>query len=174
MENTAQTASDVVFGGVGKLPEDAFADDSNWKNKILGGAGEKFNLEKSTSVDEDSEKSVNAADPQKGKWGGKSVNNGRKLSAKVEKIPNENYVRRVIFRVSSTNQVEKPLKGKVVFHLHPTFTRQIREADVVDGIAEISLVAYGAFTVGAEADNGGTLLEFDLVDLDDGDSFFKR
>ena len=144
------------------------------KNKVLGSTGEKFNLEKLTSVEEDSEKSVNAGDPQKGRWGGKPINNGRKLSAKVEKIPNENYVRRVIFRVSSTNQVEKPLKERVAFHFHPTFTRQIREADVVNGIAEISLVAYGAFTIGAKADNGETLLEFDLVNLGDGDPFFKR
>lgn len=114
------------------------------------------------------------ADPQKGKWGGKPAVNGRVLSARIEKIPNESFFRRVIVRVESTD-LSRPLTGKVVFHLHPTFTTPTFEEPVIDGVAETSLISYGVFTVGAETDNGETQLELDLVSLNDKkDQFFQR
>jgi len=119
-------------------------------------------------------KIANDADPQKGMWGGSPSNNGRLLSTLIEKIPGEDYFRRVILRVGSTDAA-KPLSGKVTFHLHPTFNTPDFDVPVVDGVAETSLVSYGAFTVGAEADDGATKLELDLASLNDGkDQFFKR
>jgi hypothetical protein len=119
-------------------------------------------------------KKADDGDLQKGKWGESPSANGRQLSARIEKIPGENYYRRVILRVESTD-ASKPLTGKVTFHLHPTFNEPNFDESVVDGVAETSLISYGAFTVGAEADNGETKLELDLTSLDDGkDQFFKR
>jgi len=113
-------------------------------------------------------------DPQKRQWGGKPSNNGRVLSAHIERIPNESFYHRVILRVESTD-LSKPLTGKVIFHLHPTFNTPDIDVPVVNGIAETSIVSYGAFTVGAEADKGATQLELDLTSLDDGkDQFFQR
>ena len=120
----------------------------------------------------------NADDPQKGQWGGKTVDEetNRRISARVEKISGEDYFRRIIVRVESTDPVNNPLTGKVTFHLHPTFDEPVINVRVIRGIAETKLVAYGAFTIGAEADEGKTKLELDLTkELDDGkDPFFKR
>ena len=113
-------------------------------------------------------------DPQKGKWGGSPTANNRLFSARIETIPDEQTFRRIVLRVESTDPA-KPLTGKVTFHLHPTFNKQDFDQSVVDGVAETSLVSYGAFTAGAEADEGETKLELDLTTLDDGmDQFFKR
>ena len=113
-------------------------------------------------------------DPQKGKWGESPSSNGRLFSARVEKIPDESVFRRVVLRVESTDAT-KPLSGNVKFHLHPTFANSEVEVPVINGVAETSVVAYGAFTVGAEADGGATKLEFNLVTLNDKkDQFFQR
>ena len=143
------------------------------KDAALRGTGGKTlpaGAERNASVKAGSD----SEDPQKGKWGGSSSNNGRLLTARVEKIPDESIFRRVVLRVESTDAT-KPLSGSVTFHLHPTFPNSIIDEPVINGIAEISVVAYGAFTVGAEADGGATQLEFDLVTLDDKkDQFFQR
>jgi hypothetical protein len=119
---------------------------------------------------------TNPLDPQKGRWGGKEINNGRKISAEIKKIEGNDFNRKVIVKVESTDPSSHPLTGKVIFHLHPTFIPPEYDEDVIDGVAETELVSYGAFTIGAEADGGKTKLEFDLTTLDkDGkDPFFKR
>lgn len=126
------------------------------------------------SVNAEELKIINNADRQKGLWGGSPSNNSRLLSAFIEKIPGEDYFRRVVLQVESTNAA-KPLSGKVTFHLHQTFNTPDFDVPVVNGVAETSLVSYGVFTVGAEADNGATKLELDLASLNDGkDQFFNR
>lgn len=119
-------------------------------------------------------KIINNADPQKRSWGGSPSSNGRLLSARIEKIPGEDYFRRVILRVEFIDP-SKPLSGKATFHLHPTFNQPDFEVAAANGAAETSLISYGAFTVGAEADGGATRLELDLASLNDGaDQFFNR
>ena len=114
-------------------------------------------------------------DLQKGRWGGRPSNNERMISATVEKIPDKNYHRKIIVTVESINPDKNPLTGKVTFHLHPSFEKNVYEENVVDGIARTEIISYGAFTIGAEADNGSTKLELDLAHLDDNqDPFFKR
>ncbi|MFZ1516217.1 MAG: pYEATS domain-containing protein [Saprospiraceae bacterium] len=100
-------------------------------------------------------------DPQKGKWGGLSEKSGRKISAMVGSLDVSGNYFRVILRVESTN-VLKPLKGIVVFHLHDSFENKNPKILVENGIAELSLLAWAAFTVGAETDNGNVKLELDL------------
>jgi hypothetical protein len=118
------------------------------------------------------------ADPQKGKWSGKSTDDltHRKLTADIKEIPSNKYLRRVVFRVESTDPINFALKDTVVFHLHPTFNKPIVEVKPIDNVAEISLVSYGAFTVGAETDKGQTKLELDLAESSykNDDPFFKR
>jgi hypothetical protein len=55
-----------------------------------------------------------------------------------------------------------PLEDEVVFHLHPTFTKNVVHVPAKNGRARLSLGGWGAFTVGAEADGGRTTLELDL------------
>jgi hypothetical protein len=106
---------------------------------------------------------VNSYDPQKGRFGGLSINKGRKLSAEV--TPAQGYPGNydVTLKVESIDP-SKPLKGQVTFYLHHTFLRPVRVVSIKDGIALLELLAYGAFTAGAVADEGETLLELDLAE----------
>jgi hypothetical protein len=97
-------------------------------------------------------------DPEKGRWGGRAMDRGRVLSATVYEIADGWYSIELALR--STNG---PLDGEVVFHVHPSFPRPVRRIPVVDGKATLTLCGWGAFTVGAEADNGHTTLELDLA-----------
>lgn len=102
-----------------------------------------------------------ALDPQKGRWGGKAETKYRMLTATIKQITDNEWAD-IILRVESTDQNNHPLKGVVVFHLHPTFTNTSPVIIVIGGIAELKIKAWGAFTVGAEADGGTTQLELDL------------
>lgn len=111
-------------------------------------------------------------DPQKGQWGGSPVNNNRELKAKVTSLPGSIPLYRIELEVVSTNTFY-PLTGKVTFHLHPSFAHPTIEVDVVDGKATLSILSYGSFTVGAEADNGLTKLELDLEELEGVSEHFR-
>lgn len=102
-------------------------------------------------------------DPQKGQWGGINERNGRKLSATVKPTVGREDLYDVVLKVESTDAAN-PLSGTIKFHLHPTFFNSNPIIFVQDGKAELKLVAWGAFTVGAEADNGDTQLELDLAE----------
>ncbi len=152
VERKANAAIDASLRGTGKQPP-----------TIESGAAPK----RAKTPEED--------DPHKGKFGGESSVGGRNLSARIEKVPNESVFRRVVLKVESTDPAQNPLKGQVTFHLHPTFNVSVFDEPVIDGIAETSIISYGAFTVGAVADEGKTRLELDLTSLDDNkDQFFKR
>jgi hypothetical protein len=100
-------------------------------------------------------------DPQKGKWGGKAIDNGRQLSAEVIPISDSNFFK-VTILVKSIKP-GPPLKGLVKFHLHNTFLNPDPVIAVENNEAVLVLnKVYGAFTVGAEADDGNTTLELDL------------
>jgi hypothetical protein len=104
---------------------------------------------------------IHEDDPQKGQWGGESKSNDRELSATVK---SDNGWFKVVLKVLSTNR-EKPLRGSVTFHLHDSFPSMHVKVPVSKGEAKIIRRAYGAFTVGAEADDGETRLELDLSQL---------
>lgn len=98
-------------------------------------------------------------DPQKGMWGGKKENNGLKLSASVTETENPDLFK---LKLKVEPVKNRNLTGTVIFHLHDTFNDMNPEIYVRDNKAELNLIVYGAFTVGAEADNGRTQLELDL------------
>ncbi len=113
-----------------------------------------------------------ADDPQKGKWKGEPERNDRRLSATATPMPGNNELFKVVLKVISTNP-SMPLRNFVVFHLHPSFLNPNPKIYVIDGIATLELVAWGAFTVGAETDSGSTQLELDLAELPDAPMLFK-
>jgi hypothetical protein len=108
-------------------------------------------------------------DPQKGRWGGLSRASGRALSAHVEEVSSDWFA--IDLTVQPTD--DRPLTGSVAFHLHPSFGGEPRVVDVVDGAASLRVHAYGAFTVGVEADGGSTRLEIDLAELADAPQLFR-
>jgi hypothetical protein len=122
-------------------------------------------IEKTAEIDED--------DPNKGQFGGSPESNGRKLSATIRPDAGPRSARcRVHITVVSIDST-RPLAGKVRFHLHPTFGRWATYiVDVKNGVAEHEIVSYGAFTIGAETDDGKVRLELDLVDVPGGTKRF--
>lgn len=113
-------------------------------------------------------------DPWKGVFGGSSTNANRKLSATVSRI-NTNNLYRIQLRVVSLDPLKDPLLGSVQFFLHQTFANDRPVVAVTPGgIAELTLSAWGAFTVGALADGGNTRLELNLADLEYAPIEFRR
>jgi hypothetical protein len=103
-------------------------------------------------------------DPQKGRWGGKSESNGLKIVVgEISHLKSDPAYYNVPVKVVSTDPKARPLKGKVRFHLHDTFSPEVEEVVATNDSAKLNLVAYGAFTVGVETEDG-TQLEIDLAD----------
>ena len=102
-------------------------------------------------------------DPNKGQFGLSSERLGRRLRANVSTGDRPDWFR-VELTVESTNDL--PLNGDVEFYLHPTFRPPVTRVKTGGGkSATLTLSAWGAFTVGATADEGLTRLELDLAQL---------
>jgi hypothetical protein len=121
------------------------------------------------------EAALEGTDPEKGCWGGSPTANDRILEAKVTPAGASGEWFKIELTVRSLKPTEHPLVGNVTFHLHPTFKqRVVTEAVGPDGVARLERFAYGAFTVGAECDNGQTKLELDLAKLPDAPPKFRE
>jgi hypothetical protein len=114
-------------------------------------------------------------DPQKGLWGGRRESNYKKVTAgKIRPLRSDSENYRIPLEVGSTDPAGHPLTGKVRFHLHDTFRPSVEEVVAEHGVARLTLVAYGAFTVGVDLEDG-TKLEIDLADPDiDAPKAFKE
>jgi hypothetical protein len=111
-------------------------------------------------------------DPQKGKWGGQPESNGKKITAFVTPGDLANGLFKINLQVKSTDP-NNTLTGRVKFYLHPTYQNSEPEVVSKNGIAELNLVAYGAFTVGARTEDG-TTLELDLAQIPEAPEVFKN
>lgn len=105
-------------------------------------------------------------DPWKGVFGGKSIDKetGRALEAEVTPLRDSPGWFSLVLKVV-TLPGRSQLEGNVVFFLHDTFTNQKPIVKATNGTAILRLKVWGAFTVGALADDGKTKLELDLADL---------
>jgi hypothetical protein len=104
------------------------------------------------------------ADPNKGQFRGLPTRDGKQLSAKIEPIGYSDQFFNITLEVRSVDK-SKPLTGNVKFFLHPTFSNPTPIVPVdKNGVARLTTVAYGAFTVGAETEDG-TRLELDLTQV---------
>jgi hypothetical protein len=115
---------------------------------------------------------LDPSDPAKGMFGGKSrvVDPlSRELKGTVRAMrgdPNN-------FKIDLVLKSEDPkIRGQVVFFYHPTFDVSHERVRVSGGEARIRLYAYGAFTVGALADDGETELELDLSEIEGAPELF--
>lgn len=109
-------------------------------------------------------------DPQKGRWGGSPKAAGFVLEAEEVGRHRRDYLS-LTLRVRG--EEGRTVRGKVVFHLHPTFPRSVVQVTARHGVAEIQRDAYGAFTVGAELLADGVSLELDLAQLEALPSWFR-
>ncbi len=104
------------------------------------------------------------SDDNKHRFGDSDIGNGKRLEAVVEPLGDDGRVCGVTLRVRALPG-EAEVSGGVVFHLHPTFSQPVVRAQALDGVAEIRIIAAGAFTVGAVVEGDGTRLELDLSKL---------
>jgi hypothetical protein len=123
------------------------------------------------------EAAASTDDPHKHQFTGKSfdANRYRVLQAEVSPINDTPGLFRVHLEVLSTRPKTHPLTGAVQFFLHPTFTNprpMVRPGP--NGVAELNLTAWGAFTVGVQADGGLTKLELDLAELETAAPAFRN
>jgi hypothetical protein len=103
-------------------------------------------------------------DPQKNRFGGSASNNNRVLTAKVERSDLGRKWFSISLEVASTDG--QPLTGSYVFFfLHDSFEPDAYRVRVPSGASRVyfDTTAIGAFTVGAVADKGKTMLELDLA-----------
>jgi hypothetical protein len=101
-------------------------------------------------------------DPNKGRFGLSAEANGRRLS--VVKTGGSQAENNLHFQlIVESLPGAPPLADRVVFHLHPSFSNDVVRTTVRAGRATLTRWAYGAFTVGAVADDGATRLELDLA-----------
>ena len=116
---------------------------------------------------------IDPDDPNKNQFGGKAEANGRRLSATIEPVAGKKSPRcRVKITISSTDP-SRPLIGKANLYLHPTFGRwSTYDVEAKGGVVEDDFVSYGAFTIGAEVDDGQTRLELDLMNVPGGTEAF--
>lgn len=113
-------------------------------------------------------------DPWKGVFGGRPESHGRRLEADVAQLSASSSLFTVRLRLVSTDK-KRPLTGVVQFFLHNTFRNDRPFVTVSpNGAAELVLRAYGAFTVGAKADDGATQLELDLAELEYAPERFRK
>ncbi|WP_336689097.1 MULTISPECIES: YEATS-associated helix-containing protein [unclassified Chryseobacterium] len=104
---------------------------------------------------------TNLDDPQKGRFGGKSEVNNRKLSATVTESRLSGFFN-VSLKVSSAD-ANNPIISETYFYLHDTFLNPVRKVLPINGEVVLEdLLSYGAFTVGVITDFGETILELDL------------
>jgi len=113
-------------------------------------------------------------DQQKGRWGGKSESNQRRIKPENIKAHRDLNLCYFDLVVESTDEAASPLKGDVIFHLHQSFHPSTKIREVADGKARLKINGYGAFTVGAEADAGNTKLELDLSQVKDFPQWFRE
>jgi hypothetical protein len=105
------------------------------------------------------------SDPNKGQFGGSAEKSERRLSATLARDAQKPDWFDITLTVATTNPA-RPLPSQVTFHLHPSFRNPVRTVAVSGGVAQLSLRAYGAFTVGVEVPDAlPGRLELDLAQL---------
>jgi hypothetical protein len=99
-------------------------------------------------------------DPQKGRFRGSAVCNGRKLSARISRSDSRDWYELELI-VRATNG--RPLTGKVDLWVHDSFPQEHYFTFARNGVAKFTFSVFGSFTVGATCDAGNTPLELDLA-----------
>lgn len=107
----------------------------------------------------------NRDDPQKGRFCSQPERNGFRLSAQFKQRAEQTYAEIQLF--VRAVEPRKSVTEAVTFYLHDTFAPyDVVTVQPVDGVATLSLLAWGGFTVGAVVHGKeATPLELDLAKL---------
>lgn len=98
------------------------------------------------------------ADPQKGRFGGRSKRGGFTLSARFDETRSKNWVK-IIVRVEGRAEDGE----EVQFHLHDSFRPPLKKRRFKQGVAELTATAWGGFTIGVWIPVHSVELELDLA-----------
>jgi voltage-gated potassium channel Kch len=98
--------------------------------------------EEPTMQEPASSPSAHPDDPQKGRWGGASERNYRRISATVTVLDDDPEMFEVALIVTSTDPGTHPLSGSVRFHLHDTFDPDAVRSSVRNGVARLVRYAW--------------------------------
>lgn len=111
-------------------------------------------------------------DPWAGQFGGQSSSGRWRLEARLRPVVGRPDLRTVsltvydLQRLALNNADQRTQdEGHVTFYLHPTFANPTPNVPIIDGKAHLSVLSWGAFTVGARVHSDGTRLELNLADL---------
>lgn len=159
-KQVAEAAVAAMAIGVGKAP--GAVEQKQVRREVGGLVSHGVPMPARESEDREEEEEENEDDPNRGQFGGKPERDGKKLAGEVRAMPGTEDL--FLVRVWATASAgAAPLRdgSEVKFHLHPTFRQRVMSARVSDGSAEVKLVAWGAFTVGAKVD--GVPLELNLA-----------
>jgi hypothetical protein len=108
-------------------------------------------------------------DPQKNQWGATSNSNGVKMEATVAPLVggsiNLIQLYKVYISVSSSSDIPLTDGTPVLFALHSTYSNPFRLVTVEKGTANLQLLVYGSFTVGAFVGDTNHPLEYDLATI---------
>lgn len=165
----------IEFDRVRKIAQEANAKAEDAKSLALGTGGNQPDLGAMAENIKPVEKGAVAGDPWKGQFGSKSTSGNRQLTATVSRLFGSLHLFAVDLKVVSTQPDQAPLVGSVQFFLHPTFKNDRPIVTVgSNGVAELKLTAWGAFTVGVLADGGITKLELDLSEIEGAPEEFRN
>lgn len=112
-------------------------------------------------------------DPQKGRWGERAERDGLRLSAVVRERAGAAGWFEAELRVDARTAAAQ---GDVTFHLHDTFDPPHVTQPLTRGRAALTVVVWGAFTVGAlvRLDGRQIPLELDLTTLEEAPPRFRE
>jgi hypothetical protein len=100
-----------------------------------------------------------------------SSDKGRTLTAEIT----AQYEKALVIRLVVERHDGAPMGDTVIFLLHPTFRARVRVVPVEgDDRADLEIYCTAWFTVGAIADDGQTMLAFDLRNVPGAPEWFKR
>lgn len=119
---------------------------------------------------------TNSDDPWAGQFGSSPEQGGLKLSAEARQSADPLYYDITLFVRTTDPTVQAEMAGKSArVFLHPTFGEEVRTVYFdKDGVAQLQILAYGAFTVGVLVETG-VKLELNLATIEGIDpSFLSR
>lgn len=121
---------------------------------------------------------LDVLDPQKGLWGGASVDrvSGAALSARITPVAGSDDLFEIRLRVS-VPAWRDATDVAATFHLHPSFEPPVVRTELRGGSTELVRRGWSAFTVGAVVERPGTpaiRLELDLAGVSDAPRRFRE
>lgn len=173
---TAEAARDavqyqLVRTGSGKIEKSALGKHASVVGKSIAALESE-----SAFANEDIEFGADTQDPWAGQFGNRSSTDHWRLEAKLRPVHGRPDLRTVSLTLYDLKHAESKESADrshseryARFYLHPTFANSKPRVPIVEGKAHLSVLSWGAFTVGVLVEEDNTKLELNLADLQEAD-----